>query len=389
MTRPDRTPVIAGIGLSDGPKAPHLDALGHQAQAMQRALADSGLSKDDIDGFGCAEAWVPGVPGVDLPETAEYLGLDPRWIEGTYTGGSAYEFQAQHAEAAIRSGMANTILLTYGSDLLTRMGRSLGTAYGRKPVGGAAYEEPYGKTTVAAYAMAAQRHMYEYGTTPEQLASVAVAVREHAAHNPQAIYRKPLAVDDVLNSRMIADPLHLFDCCAITDGGGAVIITTEERARDLKQPYVSILGTAARQNHWNISQAPDVTTTAGARSGPDAFARAGLTPDDVDMAMLYDSFTITVILLLESLGFCKPGEGGPFAEEGNLRLGGKLPINTDGGGLSACHPGLRGIFLLIEAVRQLRGQAGEVQVPDCEVALAAGSGGWFSTIGVTILGKGS
>ncbi|MER7282728.1 acetyl-CoA acetyltransferase [Dactylosporangium sp. NPDC000244] len=387
MTRPDRTPVIAGIGLSDGPKAPHLDALGHQAQAMQRALADSGLSKHDIDGFGCAEAWIPGVPGVDLPETAEYLGLDPQWIEGTYTGGSAYEFQVQHAEAAIRSGMANTILLTYGSDLLTRMGRSLGTAYGRKPVGGAAYEEPYGKTTVAAYAMAAQRHMYEYGTTPEQLASVAVAVREHAAHNPQAIYRKPLTVDDVLNSRMIADPLHLFDCCAVTDGGGAVIVTTEERARDLKQPFVSILGTAARQNHWNISQAPDVTTTAGTRSGPDAFARAGLSPNDVDMAMLYDSFTITVILLLESLGFCKPGEGGPFAEEGNLRLGGRLPINTDGGGLSACHPGLRGIFLLIEAVRQLRGQAGAVQVPDCEVALAAGSGGWFSTIGVTILGK--
>lgn len=389
MTRPDRTPVIAAIGLSDGPKAPHLDALGHQAQAMQRALADSGLSKADIDGFGCAEAWIPGVPGVDLPETAEYLGLDPRWIEGTYTGGSAYEFQMQHAEAAIRSGMAHTVLLTYGSDLLTRMGRSLGTGYGRKPVGGAAYEEPYGKTTVAAYAMAAQRHMYEYGTTPEQLASVAVAVREHAAHNPQAIYRKPLTVDDVLDSRMIADPLHLYDCCAITDGGGAVIVTTEERARDLKQPIVSVLGTAARQNHWNISQAPDVTTTAGARSGPDAFARAGLTPDDVDMAMLYDSFTITVVLLLESLGFCKPGEGGPFAAEGNLRLGGKLPINTDGGGLSACHPGLRGIFLLIEAVRQLRGQAGEVQVPDCDVALAAGSGGWFSTIGVTILGKGS
>ncbi|MCL2732166.1 MAG: acetyl-CoA acetyltransferase [Actinomycetia bacterium] len=389
MTRPDRTPVIAGIGLSDGPKAPHLDALGHQAQAMQRALADSGLAKDDIDGFGCAEAWIPGVPGVDLPETVEYLGLDPRWIEGTYTGGSAYEFQVQHAEAAIRSGMADTILLTYGSDLLTRMGRSLGTAYGRKPVGGAAYEEPYGKTTVAAYAMAAQRHMYEYGTTPEQLASVAVAVREYAAHNPRAIYRKPLTVDDVLNSRMIADPLHLYDCCAITDGGGAVIVTTEERARDLRQPYVSILGTAARQNHWNISQAPDVTTTAGARSGPDAFARAGLTPDDVDMAMLYDSFTITVILLLESLGFCKPGEGGAFAEDGNLRPGGRLPVNTDGGGLSACHPGLRGIFLLIEAVRQLRGQAGEVQVPDCEVALAAGSGGWFSTIGVTILGKGS
>jgi acetyl-CoA acetyltransferase len=389
VPRPDRTPVIAAIGLSDGPKAPHLDALGHQAQAMQRALADAGLRKEDIDGFGCAEAWIPGVPGVDLPETAEYLGLDPAWIDGTYTGGSAYEFQVQHAEAAIRTGMASTILLTYGSDLLTRMGRSLGTAYGRKPVAGAMYEEPYGKTTVAAYAMMAQRHMHEYGTTAEQLASVAVGVREFAAHNPQAIYQKPITVEDVLASRMVADPLHLLDCCAITDGGGALVITTEERARDLRQPVVSILGTGGRQNHWNITQSPDLTTTAGARSGPDAFGRAGLTPDDVDMAMLYDSFTITCLLLLESLGFCKPGEGGPFAAEGNLRQGGRLPMNTDGGGLSACHPGLRGIFLVIEAVRQLRGQAGAVQVPDCEVALAAGSGGWASTIAVTILGKGA
>jgi acetyl-CoA acetyltransferase len=356
---------------------------------MQRALVDSGLAKEDIDGFGCAEAWIPGVPGSDLPETAEYLGLDPQWIEGTYTGGSAYEFQVQHAEAAIRSGMASTILLTYGSDLLTRMGRSLGTAYGRQPVGAAQYEEPYGRTTVGSYAMAARRHMHEYGTTPEQLASVAVGVREFASYNPNARYRDSITVDDVLSSRLIADPLHLLDCCAITDGGGAVVVTTEERARDLRQPAVSILGSAARQNHWNVSQAPDLTTTAGARSGPEAFRRAGLTPDDVDMVMLYDSYTITCLLLLESLGFCKPGEGGPFAAEGNLRRGGRLPMNTDGGGLSACHPGLRGIFLVIEAVRQLRGQAGEVQVPGCEVALAAGSGGWLSTIGVTILGKGS
>jgi acetyl-CoA acetyltransferase len=389
VPRPDRTPVVAAIGLSDGPKAPHLDALGHQAQAMRRALADCGLTKEDIDGFGCAEAWIPGVPGADLPETAEYLGLDPQWIDGTYTGGSAYEFQLQHAEAAIRAGMADTVLLTYGSDLLTRTGRSLGTATGRRPVGAAQYEEPYGRTTVGSYAMAARRHMHEYGTTPEQLASVAVGVREFAAYNPNARYRAPITVEDVLASRLVADPLHLLDCCAITDGGGAVIVTTAERARDLRQPVVSILGCAARQNHWNVSQSPDLTTTAGARCGPEAFRRAGLTPDDVDMVMLYDSYTITCLLLLESLGFCKPGEGGPFAADGNLRRGGRLPMNTDGGGLSACHPGLRGIFLVIEAVRQLRGQAGEVQVPDCEVALAAGSGGWLSTIGVTILGKGA
>jgi len=387
VARKDRTPVICGIGLSDYPKAPHLDARGHQAQSLQRALEDSGLRKQDIDGLAVAESWIPGVPGSDLPETAEFLGIDARWLDGTYTGGSAYEFQLQHAEAAIREGLAHTIVLSYGSDLLTRLGRSLGTAYGRPPVGAQQYEAPYGNPTVAAYALAARRHMHEYGTTPEQLAQIAVGTREFASFNPNAMYRDPITVDDVLSSRMVADPLRMLDCCSITDGGGAVIVTTEERARDLKQPPVYLLGNAARQTHWSVSQAPDLTTTAGALAGPEAFARAGLKPEDVDMVMLYDSFTITVLLLLESLGFCKPGEGGAFVETGNLRKGGSLPCNTDGGGLSSCHPGLRGIFLLIEATRQLRGAAGDVQVPGCEVVLAAGSGGWLSTIGVSILGR--
>jgi acetyl-CoA acetyltransferase len=229
--------------------------------------------------------------------------------------------------------------------------------------------------------------MHEYGTTSEQLAEIAVGIREFATYNPNAIYRDPITVDDVLSSRMIADPLHLLDCCAITDGGGAFIMTTAERARDLAQPPVYVLGAAGAQTHWNISQMPDFTATAAAQAGPEAFRRAGVTPDDIDMVMFYDSFTITCLLLLEGLGFCKPGEGGAFVEEGHLRKGGKLPLNTDGGGLSACHPGMRGIFLIIEAVRQLRGQAGPVQVPDCRVALAAGSGGWLSAIGVAILGR--
>jgi acetyl-CoA acetyltransferase len=249
------------------------------------------------------------------------------------------------------------------------------------------YEAPYGNSLVGSYAMAARRHMHEFGTTSEQLAEIAVGVREFAGFNPKAIYREPITVEDVVNSRMIADPLHKLDCCAITDGGGAFIMTTADRARDLKQPPVYVLGAAGAQTHWNISQMPDFTTTAGAKSGPEAFARAGLTPDDVDMVMFYDSFTITVLLLLEGMGFCKRGEGGPFVAEGHLKRGGKLPLNTDGGGLSSCHPGMRGIFLIIEAVRQLRGQAGEVQVPDCTVALAAGSGGWLSAIGTAILGK--
>jgi acetyl-CoA acetyltransferase len=229
--------------------------------------------------------------------------------------------------------------------------------------------------------------MHEYGTTSEQLASIAVGVREYAALNPNAMYRDPITVDDVVGSRLVADPLHKLDCCVISDGGGAVILTTAERARDLAQPPVYVLGAAGAQTHWNISQMPDFTTTAAALCGPRVFAEAGLSCDDVDTVQLYDSFTITVLLLLEGLGFCKRGEGGPFVESGVLRRGGSLPLNTDGGGLSSNHPGMRGIFLLIEATRQLRHQAGEAQVPDCEVALACGSGGWLSCIGAVLLGR--
>ncbi|MER3452269.1 MAG: hypothetical protein C4344_00770 [Acidimicrobiia bacterium] len=384
----DRTPVIVGIGLSDYPKAPHLDAVQHHVLAATRAITDCGIEKSDIDGYVCAG----GAPMIDDAVTmAEYLGIDHRYIDGTMTGGSSFEFHVQHGAAAIREGLCDTILVTYGSDYLSRMGRRLGTGgftRGGDRVGGPVqFEAPYGNSLVGAYAMAARRHMHVYGTTSEQLAEIAVGIREFASYNPNAIYRDPITVDDVLNSRMIADPLHLLDCCAITDGGGAFVMTTAERARDLAQPPVYVLGAAGAQTHWNISQMPDFTSTAAVKAGPEALRRAGLTPDDVDMVMFYDSFTITCLLLLEGLGFCKPGEGGAFVQEGHLRKGGKLPLNTDGGGLSACHPGMRGIFLIIEAVRQLRGQAGPVQVPDCRVALAAGSGGWLSAIGVAILGR--
>jgi acetyl-CoA acetyltransferase len=230
--------------------------------------------------------------------------------------------------------------------------------------------------------------MHEFGTTSEQLAEIAVGVREYAGLNPSAMYRDPISVDDVMRSRLIADPLHKLDCCVISDGGGALILTTAERARDLHQPAVAVLGAAGAQTHWNISQMPDFTTSAGARCAPEVFAQAGLRPDDVDVIQFYDSFTITALLLLEDMGFCKKGEGGAFVASGALRRGGRLPLNTDGGGLSSNHPGMRGIFLLIEAVRQLRGQAGEAQVPDCEVALAVGSGGWLSAIGAVLLGRG-
>jgi acetyl-CoA acetyltransferase len=383
----DRTPVIAGIGLSDYPKAPHLDSVGHHALAMQRALADSGVGKRDIDGYVSA-----GQPMADdAVNMAEYFGIDHRYIDGTMTGGSSFEFHVQHAAAAIRNGLCDTVLITYGSDQLTRMGRRLGTGgflrASQHVSGPMQYEASYGLSLVGAYAMAAKRHMHEYGTTSEQLASIAVGVREYAALNPNAMYRDPITVDDVVGSRLVADPLHKLDCCVISDGGGAVILTTAERARDLAQPPVYVLGAAGAQTHWNISQMPDFTTTAAALCGPRVFAEAGLSCDDVDTVQLYDSFTITVLLLLEGLGFCKRGEGGPFVESGVLRRGGSLPLNTDGGGLSSNHPGMRGIFLLIEATRQLRHQAGEAQVPDCEVALACGSGGWLSCIGAVLLGR--
>jgi acetyl-CoA acetyltransferase len=251
-----------------------------------------------------------------------------------------------------------------------------------------AYEFPTGLTLVGSYAMAAQRHMYEFGTKPEQLASIAVQVREHAGRNPRAMYRDPITVDDVLSSKLVADPLHKLDCCVISDGGCCIILTTEDRARDLPHRPVFVRGAAGGTTHHSVQGMHDMTRTAAAVSGPKAFAEAGITPSDVDTFQMYDSFTYTVLVVLEDLGFAPKGEGGAFVTDGggNLRLGGALPTNTDGGGLSCTHPGMRGLFLLCEATRQLRGEAGESQVPGAEVAVAHGSGGWLSTQGTVVLG---
>ena len=381
-----RDPVIVGVGLSDYPRTPHLDHFQHHALAAQRALADSGLPLSAIDGYASAADH----PEANSAALAEYLGIRYRYVDGTMVGGSSFEYHVQHAMAAIADGRCDTVLITYGSDRLSRLGRTLGTGFhgaGDRVGGPPQYEAPYGLPLIGAYAMAAQRHMHEYGTTSAQLAEIAVGVREHAGFNPDAMYRDPLTVDDVLASRMISDPLHKLDCCVVSDGGGAIIITTAERARDLERAPVRLLGAGTAQTHWNPSQMPDFTRTGAVEAGAAAFAEAGLTPADVDTVQIYDSFTITVLTLLEDLGFCAKGEGGPFVESGVLRRGGSLPMNTDGGGLSACHPGMRGIFLLIEAVRQLRGEAGEVQVPDAEIALACGSGGWLSCMGAVLLGR--
>jgi len=380
-----RAPVIVGIGLSDGPKAPHLTDPGHEAQAFQRALKDSGLEKAAIDGYFSA-----GMPGVnDTIEMAEYLGIDHKVIGGTGMGGSVFESLTQHAYAAIREGQCETALISYGSAQLSRAGRTLGTASMKQglPVTGAdQFEEPFGPGIIANYAMATRRHMHEFGTTSEQLAEIAVAARGWAGLNPNAMYRDPLSIEDVLNSRMIADPLHKLDCCVISDGGAAMIVTTAERAADLPQKPIFILGASGAMTHWHVSQMPDFTTTAAAICGPRAFEQAGVGPQDMDTVHLYDSFTITTLMLLEDLGFCKKGEGGPFVEHGRIAPGGDLPVNTDGGGLSALHSGMRGLFLLVEATKQLRGQAGDAQIPDARFSVACGSGGSLSGMAAVVLG---
>ena len=360
---------IVGIAESDSGRVPIMTELRLQAAILQRALENSGLRKSEIDGvFSSSDTLIE--PTVML---SEYVQVFPRYIDTTSIGGASFEAHLNHAVAALRTGKCEVALITYASTELSSHGRTLGTGEWSTAVPEATYEAPYGNTLVGAYAMAARRHMHQYGTTSEQLAEIAVVTRQHAGLNPPAMYCKPITIQDVLDSCMIADPLHLLDCCVVSDGGGAVLVTTEERARDLKQLPIFVLGSSESHTHTHIAQMPDLTVTAAAVTGPRAFAEAGVRPDQIDVAMIYDSFTITVLLLLEDLGFCTKGEGGAFVQEGRIALGGQLPINTDGGGLSANHPGMRGIFLLIEATRQLRGQCGPRQVKDAKLAVAHGS----------------
>ena len=374
---------IVGVAESDYGRVPHMTEMQLHAQALQRALVDSGLRKEDIDGVFCSSHTL-GMPTVML---CEYLQLFPRYSDSTSIGGSSFEAHLNHVVAAIRSGKCEVALISYASNQLSSRGRMIGTGTRPATIPEATYRSPYGNTLVGAYAMAARRHMYQYGTTSEQLAAIAVTTRMHASLNPLAMYRDVITVQDVLNSRMIVDPLHLLDCCVVSDGGGVILVTTEERARDLKQPPIFVLGSSESHTHAQISQMPHLTVTAATTTAPRAFSEAGVTPGDIDMAMIYDSFTITVLLLLEDLGFCKKGEGGAFVQEGRISLGGQLPVNTDGGGFSSNHPGMRGIFLIIEATRQLRGQCGPRQVENAKLAVAHGSGGLLSSQATTILGR--
>jgi acetyl-CoA acetyltransferase len=351
-------------------------------QAASRAVADAGLTKDDVDGFGSSGT------GLLAPvEVAEYLGLRPTWVDGTGVGGSTWEFMVGHAADAIAEGRAEVVVLAYGStsraDLKARR-RSANLSFGAR--GPVQFDVPYGHTLISKYAMAARRHMHEFGTTIEQLAEIAVSTRYNASLTPFAYYRDPITIDDVQTSRMMAEPLTKLHCCIRSDGGGAVVLTSEERARDLAKEPVWVLGTGETVDHTTMSEWDDFTESPAVRSGKLAFERAGLTPDDVDICQIYDAFTPMVLLSFEALGFCKKGEGGPFVADGRMRVGGALPTNTDGGGLSSCHPGMRGMFLLVEAVRQLRGEAGDRQVPDPEICCVNGTGGWFSSASTVLLG---
>lgn len=374
---------IAGVGLSDLGRVPDKTATQLMWQGASRALADCGLTKDDVQGFGAHGVTLAPV------EVAEQLGLRPSWFDGTNVGGSSWEVMAQHAVEAIQAGSVDVVLLAYGSTARSdakRQNRAAATAVNRG--GPLAFDNPYGHTLIAKYAMVARRHMHQYGTTVDQLAEIAVAAHEWAVLNEEAFDRRRITVDDVAAAPMLADPFTTLHCCLRTDGGGAVVLVSQERARDLAKPPVWVLGAAHEGSHVNMASWDDITVSPCARTGPRALGQAGVTVEDIDVSQLYDSFTSTLLLTLEGLGFCGPGEGGPFVADGRLRPGGALPVNTDGGGLAACHPGMRGMFLLVEAVRQLRGESGERQVPDAELALVNATGGFFSAVSTMVLGRG-
>jgi acetyl-CoA acetyltransferase len=377
-----RRVAIVGAALSDTGRLDNVSPFELHYQAASRALADVGLDKGDIDGFASSGT------GLLAPiEVAEYLGLRPTWVDGTGVGGSTWEFMVEHATAAIAEGHVEVVVLAYGSTAradLKRHERRANLSFGSR--GPVQFDAPYGHTLIAKYAMAARRHMHEFGTTIDQLAEIAVSTRYNASLNPDAYYRDMITIDDVRNSPMIADPLTQLHCCIRSDGGGAIVLTSAERARDLGARPVWVLGTGEAVSHTTMSEWDDFSESPALRSGALAFERAGVTPDDIDVCEIYDAFTPMVLLSFEALGFCKKGEGGPFVEGGTMRVDGSLPTNTDGGGLSACHPGMRGIFLLVEAVRQLRGECGDGQVPRAELACVNGTGGWFSSASTVILG---
>ena len=354
-----------------------------QAQAVTRALADAGLTLRDVDGFATT-----GVSRFSATQLADYFGVEAVWTDSTFAGGCAYEMMVARAAQAIEAGQASVVVISFASNQRSARSRSLGgVVFDGTPE--SQFESPYDPLNpLSYYAMAAQQYVGRFGGTREKLAEIAVAAREWALLNPKAFRHEagPLTARDVLDSPMISSPLTALDCCLVTDGGGAVVLTALDRARDLARPPVLVLGYGERATNASMTAVDDLTTTGAVGAGADAFARAGVTPADVDVLEVYDSFTITAALSIEGLGFCGRGEVLDFIADGRIRPGGALPLNTSGGGLSYCHPGQYGVLLLVEAVRQLRGECGERQVADAEVAVAHGTGGILSAHATVVLG---
>jgi acetyl-CoA acetyltransferase len=365
---------LAGLGEAPGRSSEEI-----AIEASVKALAEAGLTTRHVDAvFG-------SLPGNSNPLSAlliaEMLGIQPKFTDNNRTGGSTFLSYTLMAALALKEGLCDTALIFYGSNQRTASGKLISS------VKSFAYEAPYAPIFPAtSYALAASRHMHEYGTTRAQLAAVAVAARAWANKNPEAFMRGPLSVADVLASRMVSSPLTARDCCLVTDGGAAIVMTRADRARDLPKKPVYLLGAAAATTHMNIVAMADLTRTAAIDSGQRALAMAGVAPRDVDVVELYDAFTINTILFLEDLGFCVKGEGGPFVASGAIAPGGSLPVNTNGGGLSCVHPGMYGMFTLVEAVQQLRGEGGERQVAGAELALCHGNGGVLSSQITNVLG---
>ena len=372
-----RTAIVGASTFGIG-ECPGWTSMEMAAKASHLAVADAGLSMDQVDAlFVCTPD--DFLSGLTL---AEALGLQPRFTDNNRTGGSAFMSHVAVAALALDAGYCDVALIAHGSNQRTGAGGKLVSAARSSD-----WEAPYKPLfPVSSYALAASRHMYEYGTTREQLAAVAVAARQWANKNPEAFATGPLSIEDCLAARMISDPLSARDCCLVTDGAAAIVMTRADRARDLARPPVAVMGAAAATWHNQISSAPDLTVTSARESGARAYAMAGITPADVDVVQLYDAFTINTILFLEDLGFCPKGEGGRFVADGHIAPGGSLPVNTNGGGLSYAHPGMYGLLAMVEAVRQLRGDAAS-PIAGAELALAHGNGGTLSSQATVILGR--
>jgi acetyl-CoA acetyltransferase len=359
------TAAIVGAAQLDTFTTAGRSPVGLMSVAVTRALADAGLSLVDVDGLFTASSYY-AFPTLTL---AENLGIYPRHMDSTALGGCSFIAQLGHAAAAIQAGLCDVAVIAYGSTQRSDAGKLVSMAES------SVYEQPYGLIhPIGAFGMVAQRHMAEFGTTSEQLAQYAVSAREWSLLTDSAPYPTPLTVDEVLDSPIIASPLHKLDCCLVTDGGAAVVMTSAERARDLSSNPVYLLGSGEAVNHRNISQMPDLTSTQASFSSQRALAMAGVSLAEIDTVHVYDAFTISLMVLLEDLGFCAKGEGGAFVEGGRLAPGGKLALNTNGAGLAQVHPGMLGMFLIIEAVQQLRGHAGRRQAKDARLSLVHGMG---------------